>query len=384
MTAALSLGLLRATRPALAAFAAMGVAWGSFAAELPDLKIMLGVDETRLGLVLFGTPLAAVLAMLTAARTARALGRRALAGTTLFMCLAFALPGQVPVWWLFPVAMLLCGWGTGATDVLMHARISAIEAAQGRSLMNLAHATYSFGYAGGALCVGALRSVPLAPPQVLLIMATVAAGLGLLTIERNGRIDGLERPGDGRAARLGWVPLVGGLMALVAFTAENAAENWSALHIEKTLGGSPAAGSAGPAVLALTMGLARLLGQGLAARIAPLRLILGGGALATAGALGAAFAQGPAMAYLGFIVMGAGASVISPTAFTLVGALVPPQARARAIARATMVGYFGYFIGPPVVGLIAGSFGLRFAFVFAAGLVALNMALAPLLARRRH
>ena len=64
--------------------------------------------------------------------------------------------------------------------------------------------------------------------------------------------------------------------------------------------------------------------------------------------------------------MGLGSSVIAPTAFSLVGKLAAPQARARAVARATLLGYFGYFFGPPMIGVIAGSVGLRFAFVFAA------------------
>jgi MFS family permease len=63
--------------------------------------------------------------------------------------------------------------------------------------------------------------------------------------------------------------------------------------------------------------------------------------------------------------------------------LSEPQARARAIARATLLGYFGYFFGPPLLGVIAGTFGLRFAFVFAACLVGMVFLLAPLLARQR-
>jgi hypothetical protein len=62
---------LVAARPAMAAFAAMGVLWGTFAAVLPDLKIMLGVDETQLGLLIFCTPIAAISAMLVAPARAR-------------------------------------------------------------------------------------------------------------------------------------------------------------------------------------------------------------------------------------------------------------------------------------------------------------------------
>ena len=60
-----------------------------------------------------------------------------------------------------------------------------------------------------------------------------------------------------------------------------------------------------------------------------------------------------------------------------------PEARARAIARAPLVGYFGYFVGPPLLGVIAGAFGLRAAFVWAALLVGMVFLLAPMLARQR-
>ncbi|MFN7173534.1 MAG: hypothetical protein ACK4MT_02325, partial [Thermaurantiacus tibetensis] len=75
---------------------------------------------------------------------------------------------------------------------------------------------------------------------------------------------------------------------------------------------------------------------------------------------------GPGGAYLGFVIMGIGASVLAPTAFSLVGQLSAPEARARAVARATQLGYLGYFLGPPLLGLIAGTFGLRLAFGFSA------------------
>ena len=171
-------------------------------------------------------------------------------------------------------------------------------------------------------------------------------------------------------------------MVLIAFLTENAAENWSALHIEKSLGGSPADGAMGPALMAITMGVARLFGQGLAGRIAAVWLLSGGAAVSATGALTAALATSPGMAYAGFIVMGIGSSVIAPTVFSLVGRLANPEARARAVARATLLGYFGYFFGPPLIGFIAGQFGLRFAFVFAAVMLAGIPLLARVLLRR--
>ena len=374
----ISLSNLAYARPAIAAFAAMGVLWGTFAAVLPDLMAMLGVDERQLGLLIFCTPIAAISAMLVAPAFGAAVGRMALPLAVLLMA-----AGQVSVWWMFPLAMACAGAATGLTDVLMNARVAAMETSRGLHLMNLTHAAYSFGYAGGAVLTGVLRGAGWGPDWVMGSMAVLGIACAALTLEPDGRIEGLRKPKDGSAVALGWVPVIGGGIVLIAFMTENAAENWSALHIEKTLGGSPEQGALGPAMLALTMGFARLGGQWLAGRIDPFTLLRVGAVIAAVGALVVSQAPGPGLAYLGFFVMGIGASVLAPTAFSLVGQLSAPEARARAVARATLLGYFGYFVGPPLLGLIAGTFGLRSAFVYAACLVGMVFVLAPVLARQR-
>lgn len=379
----ISLPTLAVARPAIAAFAAMGVLWGTFAAVMPDLKAMLGVDERELGLLVFCTPMAAIGAMLLAPAFGAAMGRVALPLSVALMALAFALPGQASVWWLFPLAMACAGAATGLTDVLMNARVAALETSRGLHLMNLAHAAYSFGYAGGAVLTGVMRGAGWGPGWVMGTMSVVGLVFAALSLERDGRIEGLRKPKDGTAGHLGWVPVIGGGIVLIAFMTENAAEYWSALHIEKTLGGSPEQGALGPAMLALTMGFARLGGQSLAGRVDAFTILRVGAVIAALGALVVSQAWAPWVAYAGFFVMGVGASVLAPTAFSLVGQLSDDAARARAVARATLLGYFGYFVGPPLLGIIAGTFGLRFAFVWAACLVGMVFVLAPVLKRQR-
>ncbi len=368
-------------RPALAAFAAMGMLWGSFAASLPDIKAQLGLDEAGLGLLLLFTPWAAVCAMLIAPRLGAAWGRKALPIATLLMTISFAFPGQFHHATFFAIAMLGCGAATGLTDVLMNARTATLENTHKVSLMNLTHAAYSFGYAAGAIATGMMRSAGWAPAQVLATSAALATLLALATLEADGTIHGLTKPKGSRHSRLGLVPVIGGGIVLIAFLTENAAENWSALHIEKTFSGTPAQGAMGPALMALTMGAARVLGQGVVAHINGTRLLIGGALVAACGTLLAAAAGSAQTAYAGFIIMGIGASVIAPTAFSLTGQFAPPEQRARAVARATLFGYFGYFVGPPMLGLIAGTYGLRAAFGFAAVMLTGVILLAPLLAR---
>src|SRR5690606_1957105 len=132
------------------------------------------------------------------------------------MALAFMLPGHAASVLLFPLAMMCCGAATGLTDVLMNARTVQIEHERGLHLMNLAHAAYSFGYAGAARGTGVLRGMDWPPGAVMGVMAAAAFATALLTTERDGRIEGLRAPKDGSGGGLGLVPLVGGVMVLVA------------------------------------------------------------------------------------------------------------------------------------------------------------------------
>lgn len=355
MTMLRQIGVARAT---LVAFSGMGVLWGAYAALIPDIKALLDVGDAAFGSLLLATPLAAVTAMLVAPKVAPRLGRHVLPLAILGLALAFMLPGWAGLPWLFALSMVLVGVTNGFLDVTMTARVSALELDRGLHLMNLNHAAYSFGYAGAAMATGWARSQGLGPGPVLTVLALVVACLALMAAERGAGVNGFAREA-GLRARMGMVPVWGGIIVLIAFMAENAAENWSALHIERTLGAARGAGSLGPAVLALTMGIGRIGGHAVITRLDEARLIRWGAVIAAVGLVIVGGAPSAAVAYGGLVVTGLGASVIAPTAFAVIGKLAAPAVRAQVIARATALGYMGYFFGPPALGLMAEVLGLR-------------------------
>ncbi|AHM02896.1 Major facilitator superfamily (MFS) transporter [Roseibacterium elongatum DSM 19469] len=156
---------------------------------------------------------------------------------------------------------------------------------------------------------------------------------------------------------------------LIAFFVENATEGWSALHVERTLGGGAAEGALGPAMLGLTMGVGRLLGQMVTLRGSEMAVLRGAAMLAAAGLVIAAAAPAPLIAYLGFGLLGLGVSVVAPLALALAGVHAAPERRTLAVSRAAMIGYFGFFIGPPLMGFLSEGFGLRAAFAVGAALL---------------
>lgn len=358
---------LAVSRAPVAGFMAMGVVWGALMAAMPDIKAQLGVGDGALGGLLLVASLAAIAMMFAAPRLGSRLGPAALPLGTAAMGLAVMLPAQDFGPAFFVGAMLVMGGSSGAAEVWFNARISTLETGRRMALMNLNHALYSFAYAGAAGLTGLMRAAGWSPAAIMGVMGLVALALAVMALERGGRIDG---PTGGMAQapvwRLAPVPALAGVLLLVAFLAENSAEAWSALYIERDLGAGAGAGSAGPALLGLTMGLGRLIGQMVARRLGDQALLRGGLWLGAAGVLVVLAAPGPAIAYAGFIALGFGISVLAPTALSVAGRLAAPEARSHAIAQTTVIGYVGFFLGPGLLGLLAELGGLRLAYAVVA------------------
>ncbi|MEM8849702.1 MAG: MFS transporter [Pseudomonadota bacterium] len=362
------LSALRVSHAPVAAFMAVGLTWGCFAAMVPVLKARIGVDDATFGLLLLGTAVGLSTTLYVAPRWDRRMGSWALPLGTVMLAGAALLPiGAVTVP-LFFFALMLMGAMSGLTDVVMNARVSEVEARTRRSLMNVNHAMFSVAYAGSALLTGALREAGWGPEAIF----SVTAGLILATAPFQ-RME--VAPADAGQSAQGGLPL--GLVmtcagiVLIAFMAEATVESWSALHVERTLGGGAAEGAFGPAMLGLTMALGRFSGQAVAARLSEVVVIRMATGCAIIGVLIAATAPNPAIAYVGFGLQGLGISVIGPMGLALAGRLAPTALRTAVIARVAVIGFLGFFVAPAAMGLASDAFGLRWAFALVAVVLAL-------------
>jgi MFS family permease len=297
--------------------------------------------------------------MWLAPRVDRLLGARAMQAAALCLAFAWLWPGLISVPALFFAAMVVVGMSSGLLDVIMNARVSELEATHSRSLMNANHAMFSLAYAVSALITGVTREIGL-PPTV------VMAGWGLFTLAvlpmLRMDVTVVEVPASGRGRYPLWPILLCGAIVLVAFMSEATVEAWSALHVERTLGGGAAEGALGPAMLGLTMMVGRFSGQVLAERVREVTVVVWASLMASTGAVIAATAATPLMAYVGFGTLGLGVSVIGPMGLALVGRIVPPHMRTEAISRAAVIGFSGFFVAPSLMGFVSHGFGLRVAF----------------------
>ena len=362
----------------MACFVAIGFGWAAYAAQVPVLKAQIDASDATFGTVMLLAAIGAVMAMWLAPLAHRFAGRSALIVGSLGMAMGFLCAGAAGGVLGFGLAMALAAMGSGVADVLANAEISELEAETQRSLMNLNHAAFSFAYALSALLVGVARDAGWGPICVFAVFvgAVVVLCFVMRTPDRS-RAQAQAVPSS-MPHMLVWLA---GIIVFVAFLGEASTEGWSALHLERTLGGGAAEGALGPAILGLTMGFGRLFGHLLANRMRPLMLMGLAMALAASGTALAGAAPTLAVAYLGFGLAGFGVSVVAPLALALVGSTVPPAVRLKAISRAAALGYAAFFAGPPVMGFVAEFYGLRVSFYVIAVVLAVVMAVVlPLLA----
>jgi len=369
-------------RPA-AAFVVVGVFWGCFAALVPVYKANLGVNDAVFGTLLLGSALGLVSSMFLAPRADKILGANAMRFGIVALSLAWFLPAQATVPFMFGLMMGAVGMASGLLDVVMNARVSELEAKHDKPLMNANHAMFSVAYGTAALITGFAREAGFAPTYII---AGFSCFCILLVPFMKMDVATVDADDEAKAASYPlWPIVVCGLVTLAAFMTEATVEAWSALHIERTLSGGAKEGALGPAMLGFTMAFGRFSGQAVSERLNDTTVVIGGAIIAAIGTTLAAVAPNPLTAQIGFGIFGLGVSVIGPIGIAMVGRLVRPHLRTEAISRVAVIGFSGFFFAPMLMGLVSEAFGLRIAFVCVAAIILCAIPLVLVAARMpRH
>jgi MFS family permease len=150
------------------------------------------------------------------------------------------------------------------------------------------------------------------------------------------------------------VLLIGGLCFLAMMT-EGAIGDWSGIYLRHDAGASAAAAATAFTGFSLGMAAARLGGDLLNEQLGAATLMRGGMAL-VAVALGGVLLIGETVpAVIGFAVCGLGIANAVPLLFSAAGRLDPPG---PSLAATFTIGYTGFIVGPPLIGLLADREGL--------------------------
>jgi fucose permease len=166
-----------------------------------------------------------------------------------------------------------------------------------------------------------------------------------------------------------------GIVTLCATCIEGAAADWLALYLRDDRGTDAGLAAAGYAVFAVAMAASRFSGTTVIDRVGRVAAVRAGGVLAGLGVLGAVLAPGVAGALLGGLLWGLGVAVIFPAAMSAGGET--PGHSAQGIATVATIGYGGFLLGPPLIGLLAQHLGLGSALLMLPVLALSIVVLAP-------
>lgn len=362
---------VQVSRAPLIGLGIVGLYWGAFSAMVPELKAQVGASDAQFGWALMGAAVGGVASMFVAPKVSKALGKFLVPAFSLLMALLVQLPIFADSISFMFVMMIALGAGVSSLDINVNMRLSELEERHGLHLMNVNHAMFSLCFGLSALVVGWMRQSGFGMGEVFPIIGILLLLAAVLTWEKDWEPVHVHMDTSPAPASLPWFfILMVAVMLFVSFLGENATESWSALFIERELGGAVGHGSFGPTTLGFVMCAVRLLGQVFTERLGEERIVIWSGVFGVIGSVVMAGAPSQSVALVGIGISAIGMAVIVPTANSLLGKLVHREQRAIAISRAWMIGFSGFFVGPALIGFISGQWGLRVAFLVVAVMVA--------------
>jgi len=387
--------LRRAALATAVVFAVSGFMLASWVSRLPATRDRLGASAAELGLVLLAPGVGSLLSMPFSGRWCRRFGsRRVVGAATVAACAVLAALAVVPN--LVTLGLGLFVWGSfyGSWDVAMNVHGSAVEQRAGREWMPRYHACWSVGGIAGA-GFGALAAHAGSPLALhftvvaVLCAAVVALALRSFIKDRVGErrpagggvLGAVHNPGSRRGRVLTGRLLLVGAVTLCATTLEGAAADWLALFLTDERAATASLAAAGYAVFAVAMAAGRFSGTAVAERLGRDGAVRAGGLVSLAGVLLTVLGPGLAGAYAGAALWALGVCLVFPAAVSAGGET--PDRPADAIAAVTTIGYGGFLVGPPLIGLLADQVGLGRALLVLCLLAGGIAALAPAVRSRR-
>ncbi|MGH2800055.1 MAG: MFS transporter [Thermoleophilaceae bacterium] len=341
-----------------------GLCFSAWYARVPAIQQQLELSPGELGIALFGAPAGLMVAQPIAGALAVRHGSRPLVAAAPLYLIAVVLPALAVDMVTLLLAVTAVGAANGVLDIAMNTQGVAVERTLEERLFSSLHAAFSFGGLAGAGSAAAVAAAGIDPLPHLAVDGAISAALAVVLARGLVRDEGTpEGPHFARPSRR---LAALGVIAFCALMAEGSVFDWSGVYLSDEAGAAAGAAPLGLTAFLLTMGIGRLVGDRVAARIGAGTAVRGGALIAAVG-LGLALAfpePGPAIA--GFAVMGVGLSVLFPLALRAAG--MDGEGAGPALAAVSTVGYVGFLAGPPLVGSLADASSLRAALSLAGGL----------------
>jgi MFS family permease len=359
--------LLQKRRAALGSlFFLAGLCFASWASRIPDVQSKFQLSESQLGTLLLGLPIGSLLALPLAGWLVHRFGSKLVILISGFGYMIFLpLIGFSPTIWALVPVIVVFGMIGNLMNISLNTQALALEDMYGRSILASFHGLWSLaGFTGAGIGAGMIYYDILPKFHYLLVslivLLIIMVAQGLLVKEENARGGGglvLRRPDD-LLLRIGGIAFLGML-------AEGCMFDWSGVYFKKVVAIDASFVALGYVSFMGAMATGRFVSDRLNNRFGRLKILRGSGVLIFSGLILSVIFPTALVAVLGFLLVGFGVASVIPVSYSVAGRskLYSPGV---ALAMVSTISFFGFLIGPPLIGFIAELLSLKASFVLIA------------------
>ena len=344
-------------------FFCQGLTFANWASRIPDIKTSLHLSEAGLGSILLALPVGQLITMPISGRLVTRFGSKyVLRVAVVGYVLSLTNIGLVEKPW--QLALALCAFGIfgNLCNISVNTQAVHAEAHYNRPIMASFHGIWSTAGFTGALIGSLMMKLDIKPYYHFWIIALFAITMMLIF---NKYL--LLTPTSKSASSFTKIKMPHGslmLLGVIAFccmSAEGCMFDWSGVYFKQVVKAEGSLVSLGYASFMIMMATGRFTGDRLALKFGRKKMVQLSGVLIFIGMMIAVVFPTIVMATIGFLIIGFGVSSIIPLMFSTAGK-IKEVASGIAIATVSGIGFFGFLIGPPLIGYIAQLAGLQYSF----------------------
>ena len=346
-----------------ALFFFMGICFASWAARIPDIQAKFQLSEGELGTLLLCLPIGSMLGLPIAGWSVHRFGSR----SVILICsfaYAFTLPliGLAPSLWT--IAPVLMGFGVlgNIMNISLNTQALGLENQYGKSILASFHGIWSMaGFTGAGVGAGMIF-LNFSPAAHYVVVALLSAVMILLS--QKFVINDKPAPGEesGLVLRKPDALLLRiGLISFLGMMAEGCMFDWSGVYFKKIVEAEPQYVSLGYVCFMGAMASGRFVTDKASNRFGKVPVLQVSGLLIFLGLLLSVIFPNLFTAAIGFLMVGAGVASIVPVSYGIAGRskLYSPSV---ALALVSTISFFGFLVGPPLIGFVAELFDLKVSF----------------------
>jgi len=344
-------------------FFCQGLSFANWASRIPDIKTSLHLSEAGLGSILLALPVGQLITMPFSGRLVTRFGSKyVLRVAVVGYVLSLTNIGLVEKPW--QLALALCAFGIcgNMCNISVNTQAVHAEALYNRPIMASFHGIWSTAGFTGALIGSLMMKFDIKPYYHFWIIALFAITMMLIF---NRYL--LLTPTSKSASSFTKIKMPHGslmLLGVIAFccmSAEGCMFDWSGVYFKQVVKAEGSLVSLGYASFMIMMATGRFTGDRLALKFGRKKMVQLSGILIFIGMMIAVLFPTIIPATIGFLIIGFGVSSIIPLMFSTAGK-IKEVASGIAIATVSGIGFFGFLIGPPLIGYIAQLAGLQYSF----------------------